>query len=33
MYDGLVKVIRKIQKGHEEEAHQREKQTGLRAQL
>jgi hypothetical protein len=26
-------VIRKSLKGHEEEAHQREKQTGLRAQL
>ena len=30
---GLVQVIRKSLKGHEEEAHEREKETGLRAQL
>jgi len=28
-----VQVIRKSLKGHEQEAHEREKQTGLRAQL
>src|SRR5215831_2407057 len=33
LYAGLVQVIRKNLKGHEEEAHQREKETGLRAQL
>jgi hypothetical protein len=33
LYAGLVQVIRKSLKGHEEEAHQREKETGLRAQL
>ncbi len=30
---GLVQVIRKSLKGHEQEAHEREKETGLRAQL
>jgi len=29
----LVQVIRKSLKGHEHEAHEREKETGLRAQL
>jgi Fe-S-cluster-containing dehydrogenase component len=33
LYAGLVQVIRKNLKGHEEEAHERERQTGLRAQL
>ncbi len=33
LYAGLVQVIRKSIKGHEEEAHEREKRTGLRAQL
>ena len=33
LYAGLVQVIRKSLNGHEEEAHQREKETGLRAQL
>jgi Fe-S-cluster-containing dehydrogenase component len=33
LYAGLVQVIRKSVKGHEDEAHEREKQTGLRAQL
>ena len=33
LYAGLVQVIRKSLKGHEEEAHEREKETGLRAQL
>jgi len=33
LYAGLVQVIRSSVKGHEEEAHEREKQTGLRAQL
>ena len=33
LYAGLVQVIRKNLKGHEDEAHQREKETGLRAQL
>jgi hypothetical protein len=33
LYAGLVQVIRKSLKGHEEEAHAREKETGLRAQL
>ncbi len=33
LYVGLVQVIRKNLKGHEEEAHEREKETGLRAQL
>ena len=33
LYAGLVYVIRKNLKGHEEEAHERELQTGLRAQL
>ena len=33
LYAGLVQVIRKSLKGHEQQAHEREKQTGLRAQL
>ena len=33
LYAGLVQVIRKSVKGHVEEAHQHEKETGLRAQL
>ena len=33
LYAGLVQVIRKSLTGHEEEAHTREKETGLRAQL
>jgi Fe-S-cluster-containing dehydrogenase component len=33
LYVGLVQVIRKNLGNHEEEAHQREKETGLRAQL
>jgi hypothetical protein len=33
LYVGLVQVIRKSLKGHEHEAHEREKETGLRAQL
>ena len=33
LYAGLVQVIRKSLSGHEQEAHEREKQTGLRAQL
>jgi Fe-S-cluster-containing dehydrogenase component len=33
LYGGLVQVIRKNLKGHEEEAREREKETGLRAQL
>ena len=33
LYAGLVTVIRKNQKGHEQEAHEQEKETGLRAQL
>jgi Fe-S-cluster-containing dehydrogenase component len=33
LYVGLVQVIRKNLRGHEEEAHEREKETGLRAQL
>jgi Fe-S-cluster-containing dehydrogenase component len=33
LYAGLVQVIRKNLKGHEQEAHEHEKQTGLRAQL
>jgi Fe-S-cluster-containing dehydrogenase component len=33
LYAGLVQVIRKSLKGHEAEAHAREKETGLRAQL
>jgi Fe-S-cluster-containing dehydrogenase component len=33
LYVGLVQVIRKNLKSHEEEAHEREKETGLRAQL
>jgi hypothetical protein len=33
LYAGLVQVIRKSLKGHEQEAHEREKETGLRAQL
>jgi Fe-S-cluster-containing dehydrogenase component len=33
LYVGLVQVIRKSLKGHEEEAHERERETGLRAQL
>jgi hypothetical protein len=33
LYVGLVQVIRKSLKGHEQEAHEREKETGLRAQL
>jgi hypothetical protein len=33
MYLGLVQVIRKRLTGHEQEAHEREKETGLRAQL
>jgi Fe-S-cluster-containing dehydrogenase component len=33
LYAGLVTIIRKSLKGHEEEAHEREVQTGLRAQL
>jgi len=33
LYAGLVQVIRKSVKGHVEEAHEREKETGLRAQL
>ena len=32
LYVGLVQVIRKSLKGHEQEAHEREKETGLRAQ-
>jgi hypothetical protein len=33
VYVGLVQIIRKSLKGHEQEAHEREKETGLRAQL
>lgn len=33
LYIGLVQIIRNSLKGHEEEAHERERQTGLRAQL
>jgi Fe-S-cluster-containing dehydrogenase component len=33
LYVGLVQVIRKSLKGHEHEMHEREKETGLRAQL
>ena len=33
LYAGLVAIIRKNLKGHEEEAHERERHTGLRAQL
>jgi formate dehydrogenase beta subunit len=33
LYAGLVQVIRKNLTGHEQEAHEREKETGLRAQL
>jgi hypothetical protein len=33
LYAGLVQVIRKSLKGYEEEAHEHEKETGLRAQL
>jgi hypothetical protein len=33
LYAGLVQVIRKRLKGHEDEAHEHEKATGLRAQL
>ena len=33
LYVGLVQVIRKSLKGHEQEAHELEKETGLRAQL
>jgi hypothetical protein len=33
LYVGLVQVIRKSLKGYEQEAHEREKETGLRAQL
>jgi len=33
LYAGLVTVIRKNVKGHEQEAHEQEKETGLRAQL
>lgn len=33
LYVGLVQVIRKNLKGHEQEAHELEKETGLRAQL
>lgn len=33
LYAGLVQVIRKSTKGHEQEAHELEKETGLRAQL
>jgi len=33
LYAGLVQVIRKNLSGHEKEAHEREKETGLRAQL
>jgi Fe-S-cluster-containing dehydrogenase component len=33
LYAGLVTVIRKNLKGHEQEAHEQEKETGLRAQL
>jgi Fe-S-cluster-containing dehydrogenase component len=33
LYISLVQVIRKSLKGHEQEAHEREKETGLRAQL
>ncbi len=33
LYVGLVQVIRKNLDGHEQEAHEREKETGLRAQL
>lgn len=33
LYGGLVAVIRKNLTGHEQEAHEREKETGLRAQL
>jgi formate dehydrogenase beta subunit len=33
LYAGLVQVIRKSLKGHEQELHEREKETGLRAQL
>ena len=33
LYAGLVQVIRKSLSGHEQEAHERERQTGLRAQL
>jgi Fe-S-cluster-containing dehydrogenase component len=33
LYVGLVAVIRKNLKGHEQEAHEQEKETGLRAQL
>ena len=33
LYVGLVQVIRKSAKGYEQEAHEREKETGLRAQL
>jgi hypothetical protein len=33
LYAGLVTVIRKNLKGHEHEAHELEKETGLRAQL
>ena len=33
LYAGLVQVIRKSVKGHVEEAHDHEKETGLRAQL
>ena len=33
LYVGLVQVIRRSLKGHEQEAHEQEKETGLRAQL
>ena len=33
LYAGLVQVIRKSTKGHEDELHEQEKETGLRAQL
>jgi hypothetical protein len=33
LYAGLVQVIRKSLAGHEQEAHERERETGLRAQL
>ena len=33
LYAGLVQVIRRSIAGHEREAHEREKETGLRAQL
>ena len=33
LYVSLVQVIRKSLKGHEQEAHEHEKETGLRAQL